>query len=93
MASYHVLCVRMMNPAAARDHTVIRALGGSGWEFTVAQVIDRLTAGHSFFSTNRDGQHPRPVEVCQCGGSTTHVRSKADYRTDNNLESLPDCPR
>lgn len=93
MGTYEITCVVMEGPTADRDHTNIAKVGVGDERYTVGRVARWIDNGeHEFYTTNAQGRHQRPVITCDCNGrSGKHIRSAPDDRTDNNLESQPDC--
>jgi hypothetical protein len=87
MADVQVTCITKRNPAARYEG--ITHLGGSGWWWTVAQVIQSIEARTNTFYTSVNGVRAN-VEVVQ-GPTGKYVRTHRDGRPTDNLLELSLC--
>lgn len=86
MAVVQVTCVTK----GSNDHEAIVGVGGSGWWWTVEQVIASIESKSNTFYTFVGGKRS---EVGVVNGSTKrYIRTHADGRYNNNLLELPACP-
>jgi hypothetical protein len=87
MADLQVTCITKPHPATR--HEGITHLGGSGWRWAVAQVIQSIEARTNTFYTSVSGVRAK-VEVVQ-GPTGKYVRTHRDGRPTDNLLELPQC--
>lgn len=85
MADVQVTCITR----SGGTHAHITHLGGAGWFWTTAQVIQSIEAGTNSFYTLVGGKRAN-VGVVQSGGSK-YLQTHADGSWNNNLLSLPSC--
>ena len=86
MADSQITCVHK----TGTTHESITHLGGAGWCWTKAQVIESIEKGTNTFFTMENGKR---AEVRIVQGSPKYVRTYADGFPTNNLLALPGCPR
>ena len=89
MADARVTCINKQ----PRDNAYegITHLGGNGWKWTRQQVIDSINEGTNTFHTLVDGNRG---EIGVVNGSHgQYLRTSADGKWNDNLLSLPECPR
>ena len=87
MASYQVTCI---NKQPRNDpHEGITHLGGAGWKFTRADVINRINNKSDSFYTSVGGKTAQ-VGV-RNGPNGQYVQTHADGTWNNNLLALPEC--
>ena len=88
MADLRVTCISKQ----PRDdtHHGITHLGGAGWYYTRAQVIDFIDRGVHTFHTLVNGKRA-DVGVIRDGIHFPYVRTHADGYWNDNLLALPEC--
>lgn len=91
MAEYQVTCIRRDGRDSDRS---IDGMGGAFGYATLDQILASMRQGHRFFvwapsPSGRAYLEIRPATAL----SRAHVRTIPDGRYDNNLHSLPECPR
>lgn len=89
MADARVTCINKQprhNP-----HEGITHLGGKTWRWTRQEVINSIRAGTNTFYTSVDGKRA-DIEIVE-GPNGPYLQTRADGRLNNNLLSLPECPR
>lgn len=61
-------------------------------KWTLAQVVQAIDSGHTFYTVGPRSGRVAVVEKCYCAYCwTTHIRSAPDAVQDNNLDSLRRC--
>lgn len=88
MADAQVTCVTKPNRNSPHEH--ITHLGGSGWTWSVQDVISSIENGTNTFYTN-DGLKRANIEVRTRNGRK-FVQTRADGDWTNNLLELNACP-
>jgi hypothetical protein len=86
MADVQVTCITKPDPNSR--HEGITHLGGAGWRWTVAQVIDSIRAKTNTFYTRVDGKR---ADIGVVEGARPYLRTYADKVWNDNLLALPQC--
>jgi hypothetical protein len=91
MADVQVTCItRAARTSGYEGITHIGGPGGTGWRWTVGQVIDSLKAKTNTFYTLVDGKRA-DIGVVE-GKNGDYLRTYADKQWNDNLLALPACP-
>ena len=90
MPEVQVTCIRKPNPERSHEH--ITHLGGSGWKWSVAQVIRSIEARDNTFFVIDPGTRKRSdVMVVRPEGKKPYLRTHTDGTPNDNLLGLPPC--
>ena len=88
MADVLVTCITKADRQSRYES--ITHLGGSGWRWAVAQVIQSIQAGTNTFYTLSGGKR---ADIGIVNGVTgPYLRTHADGQWNDNLLALPECP-
>jgi hypothetical protein len=82
-----VTCIN--KPNRESSHEAITHLGGSGWRWTRAQVVQAIENQTNAFFTSAGGTVA--WLVVRRGTSGKYVQTESDGKLTNNLLSLPEC--
>lgn len=69
----------------------MQGIGGSGWWYTVDQVISRIEGNTDSFFTNVSGSRANVVVAKRSDSGRKYIKTTADGIEPNNLLSLPTC--
>ena len=89
MADAQVTCINKQPRNSS--HEGITHLGGYTWRLTRQEVIDRINRRIDTFYTQVGGKRANVAVVD--GPHGPYVQTHADGQWNNNLLSLPECPR
>lgn len=90
MADVRVTCIN--KPDRDSEHEHITHLGGNGWRWTAAEVIQSIEQKtNTFFVLDAAGNRSNVGVVNPTDGRRKHLRTYADDRWNNNLLALPEC--
>lgn len=98
MSDYRIVCTTQEPAPNPPKHAHIVAVGvgddpdRASQRFTLADVLSHLRNGDRFYTKGKLTGKIAFVESYSCDYCrTTHIRSKPDATTDNNLDSLRYC--
>src|SRR5689334_14933256 len=100
MAQYRIICTTQEPAQLPNDRAHIVAVGTGSFASTydrywlLDEVLTAMDHGDTFFTFGEVSRRTANVEKYQCPFCLrTHIRSSPDAVKDNNLDSLPRCPR
>jgi hypothetical protein len=91
MSNVQILCVSKSHSQGGNEH--ITRVGGTGWNWTVEQVVDSIEKHTNtfFVADSRSGKRAE-VGVVRPLGARPFIRTHADGYWNDNLLALPSCP-
>ena len=98
MTTYRIICTLQEPASQPPEHAHIVSVGVEDTpqqytkKFTLAQVIQMMNNGDSFFTLGVQSGKKANVEKYVCSHCRAyHIKSSPDAVHDNNLDSLPYC--
>ena len=98
MTTYRIVCTEQLPASNPPQHAHIVAVGvGDNPEkatvrFTLAEVVQKITYGDTFYTKGPQSGKIATVEKYYCGYCLQyHIRSSRDAVTDNNLDHMRYC--
>jgi hypothetical protein len=98
MSTYRIVCTEQLPASQQPQHAHIVAVGtgddanNANTRFTLAEVIQKIDAGNTFYTKGLQSGKIASVEKYWCGHCRQyHIRSSADAVRDNNLDNLRYC--
>ena len=95
---FRIVCTEQEPASAPPKHAHIVAVGvgtdpgAASTKYSLAEVITKMEQGSRFYTKGTTSGKVAWVEKYKCSSCRkTHIRSKADATTDNNLDSLRKC--
>jgi hypothetical protein len=97
MSQYRIVCTTQEPASLPNDRAHIVAVGtgttaGYDHYWQLNEVLTAMDNGDVFFTHGETSKKDALVEKYVCPFCTrTHIRSRPDAVTDNNLDNLPRC--
>lgn len=94
MDEYHVTCVT--RSSIDRHESFITHIGGvgaTGWKLSKESAISRIESkSEAFYTTDRLTGTKAYIGVVREPGKNPYLKTYANSKWNDNLQSLPECP-